>query len=411
MKVLQVSDHDLTSRRYNGYDLLDDLASRGIEGRQAVLRKQSSDPRVLELLRDDEDRELQAALLNVERRASFDNVLFPWGRRLVSEPAFQEADVVHYHVIHHKMISLADLPMLFSAKPSVWTFHDPWPITGHCVHPETCEGWLTGCTPCPHLDALFPMAEDKAGAMWQLKREMFERSDVDLVVSSRFMLDMVERAGILSDHVRVQLIPFGLDLDTFRPTDRSEARKRLGIPQDDAVILLRASEWSVKGLPHLREAMLSSPATRRTTLLTVGSAGLLHDLRDRYTIKDLGTVTDQSTMVSAYAACDAFVMPSTAESFGMMAVEAMACARPVVCFAGTTVEDITFAPDVGLAVPFGDARALRAGIDALLENPAEAERRGALGRKIAEREYGQERYLDQLAALYTAVAHKVRGLS
>ncbi|MGB4580578.1 MAG: hypothetical protein WBI91_01735, partial [Coriobacteriia bacterium] len=75
MNVLQVSDHDLVSKRYNGYDLLDALEPYGVQGRQAVLKKWSDDPRVVELLRDAGDLMLHSAVARAEARHSLDDVL------------------------------------------------------------------------------------------------------------------------------------------------------------------------------------------------------------------------------------------------------------------------------------------------------------------------------------------------
>jgi glycosyltransferase involved in cell wall biosynthesis len=407
VNVLQVSDHDLVSKRYNGYDLLDALEPYGVQGRQAVLKKWSDDPRVVELLRDAGDLMLHSAVARVEARQSLDDVLYPWAQRLARTPEFGSSDVVHYHTLHVQMLSLLDLPMLFSAKPSVWTLHDPWPLTGHCVHPEACTGWLTGCSPCPHLDRYFPMREDKAGAAFELKREVYSRLDVDIVVASEFMLDMVRRSPLTSAFERVHLIPFGVDTALFGAHhDKASIRRELGIAEDDFVLLFRATEWPIKGLSYIIEALSSRPPARPTTLLTVEDTGLLKSLSGAYTVLDLGRVEDDVRMAQLFAAADVFLMPSTAESFGLMAVEAMASSRPVICFQDTAVETVTHAPECGVAVPWRDATALREAIDRLMANPAEATHRGELGRKIVEQEYAYERYLDDMAAVYEKVLQR-----
>src|SRR4029079_5185700 len=106
---------------------------------------------------------------------------------------------------------------------------------------------------------------------------------------------------------------------------------------------------------------------------------------------------------------DVFVMPSLAESFGLMAIEAMAAMRPVICFDGTAVATTTFAPECGLAVPSGDALALRLALDELAHNPEERTRRGALGRKIVAQAYDHEVYVQALVGLYRAVLEDKRA--
>ncbi len=409
MKVLQVNNVDLEGRRFNGYDLLSDLSNRGIHASQAVLTKSSHNPDVFSLL-SREDSVVHDAISLVEDRHSMNNLLFPWGRVLAEHPEFLSADVVHYHLIHNQVISLLDLPRMFDLKPSIWTIHDPWILTGHCVHPLNCLGWMTGCNDCPHLDSVFPMSRDNASRMWRIKQRVLSDIDVDLVVASDFMLDMVKRSPLTAHLDRVHLIPFGIDSSTYLLEDqRSISRDKLGIPKDDFVILFRASDWGVKGLPYIIEALGSTPPLRSTTLLTVDKTGLVDALADSYNIVEMGWVDDEALHRSIYSASDVFVMASEAEAFGLMAVEAMAAGRPVVCFAGTAVSAVTHAPECGISVPFRDATALRAAIDFLSDHPAEVVRRGALGREIAASEYSHERYLKGLEALYRTLALQARS--
>jgi len=411
MKVLHVTDIDLPARHFNGYDLLDDLATRGIEGKQAVLRKLSHNPNVVALFAGRGDEELQKRLPEVERRHSINGLLLPWGRLLAETAEFRNADVVHYHLIHNHVISLYDIKWLFGMKPSVWTFHDPWPLTGHCVHPVQCEGWLGGCKPCPYLNRTFPIAHDHADRLWRIKQRVFSDLDLDVVVASNWMLDMVRRSPLTSHLKHVHLIPFGVDTRSFVPDDeKRNSRKRLGIPEGDFVAFLRATPWEFKGLSHVVDAFAAKPPARPTTLLTVDHRGLLKALRRNYRIVDRGWVNDDALYPLLFSACDVFVMPSIAEGFGLMAVEAMAAGRPVVCFEGTALPAVTHAPECGIAVPVGDATALRAALDRLAEDPSEASRRGRLGRTIVAEEYGHERYLDSMAELYKSVLSRQRTI-
>lgn len=406
MNVLFVNTMDLPGRRFNGYDLLTDLAPRGIKSKQAVLYKQSENPSVVRLLENPMDEHLQAVLTQIEGQRSMGNLLFPWGRVLARSPEFLEADVVHYHLIHPGVISLLDLPMLFKAKPSVWTFHDPWPLTGHCIHPRECDGWLSDCRQCPALDAPLPMAADCADRMHRIKRRVLRSSKFDIVVASEFMLDMVTRSPVTSNAsgIRVHLIPFGLDTVPYLSNDQKQAsRESLGIPAGDFVVLFRASDSGLKGLDYIIESLKGGIAARPTTILTVDQRHLVDDLSDRFTIKEYGWVDDRTEYASLLCASDVLLMPSPAESFGLMALEAMASGRPVVCFAGTALEKITRSPECGWAVPYGDAQALSAALEALASNPDDARRRGELGRRIVKDEHGYDEYLSALARLYQVV--------
>jgi len=405
VKVLHVNNVDLYGRRFNGYDLISELEPGGIQCSQAVLTKLSKNPRVVPLIKGHADEGLHGALVRVEERRSMNNLLFPWGRVLADTPEFQEADVVHYHLIHNQMVSLFDLPWLFAAKPAVWTFHDPWPFTGHCIYPMGCEKWLTGCQGCPRLDAMFPMREDNADRMWRVKKRVFSRLDADIVVASEFMRDLKTRSPLTAHFGRTHLIPFGIDASAYlADSERAESRRRLKIPQDHFVLFFRSTGSEFKGLKYIIEALSSRPPHRPTTLLTVDQRGLLKTLGGDYNVVELGWVEDAELYPRLFSACDVFLMPSTAEAFGLMALEAMAAGRPVVCFEGTSLPSVTRAPECGIAVPMGDAEALRDAIDSLAADADEVARRGRLGRQLAEGEYSHERYLNSLQSLYRTVA-------
>lgn len=410
MKILHVNFVDLSGRRFNGYDLTDDLVSRGFSGKQAVLSKLSKNANVVSFITSPADWDFQNALEQVEDRHSMRNLLYPWGRVLAGMPEFRDADVVHYHQIHNGVISLLDLPRLCALKPSVWTFHDPWPITGHCVYPLVCEGWLDRCSPCPYPELLFPMREDCAGRMWNIKRRIYSEIDIDVVVASEFMLDMIRRSPFASDFEHAHLIPFGIDASAYLPDEaKSASRKSLGIAQEDFVVLFRSTDSPFKGLPSIIEALVAKPPARPTTLLTVERRGRVSRLANDYRVLELGWVENPALYARILSACDVLLMPSTAEAFGMMALEAMAAGRTVISFDGTAVPALTHAPDCGIAVPMRDAASLRQALDLLATDGAEVERRGRLGRSIAVDEYRYTAYLDAVAAMYRTVYERQRS--
>lgn len=406
MKVLHVNYADLPGRRFSGYDLLADMECFGFHSKQVVQTKLSDSPLVFELLNSSDVR-LNSAVSAVEQRHGMNDLLSPWGSVLAELPEFAAADIVHYHIIHANMISLLDLPWLFALKPSVWSFHDAWPVTGHCIQPGECPGWLSGCEQCPYPDRPLRVDRDVADRMWRVKRRILADIDVDVVVASQYMLDLVRRSPITAHLSQVSRIPFGVDAAKFLP-DKAQARSRrkLGIPKDDFVLMFRSSMDEHKGTAELLNALSLQRPPRPTTLLTVDRKGLLGGLSGHYRVVELGW-TDGDSLACAFSACDVFAMPSHVEGFGMMALEAMAAGRPVICLEGTAVSEITHAPICGFAVPPDDVGALRAAVDHFSLDAGDCAKRGALGRRLAGREYGHEGYLQSLAGLYTSV--RTRG--
>jgi glycosyltransferase involved in cell wall biosynthesis len=234
--------------------------------------------------------------------------------------------------------------------------------------------------------------------------------DVDVILASQHTFDMALRSPLTSHFEHVHRIPYGVSSAAYLPdSEKSESRRQFGIPENDFVLALRSTKNEFKGVPEIVEALAAMRPERPTTLLTVDTPHLLDALSPDYNIVDLGWVADRSQHARFLSACDVFLMPSNAEAFGLMAVEAMAAGRPVVCFEGTSLPEVTFSPECGIAVPARDSRALRAAIDALADDPQEARRRGELGRTLATEHYDQEHIADKLVSLYEAAIVRARA--
>jgi glycosyltransferase involved in cell wall biosynthesis len=287
-------------------------------------------------------------------------------------------------------------------KPTVWTLHDPWAITGHCVHPYDCARWEYGCGGCPYLETIFAMKKDRTHLMWTIKKYLYHASKIDIIVASKFMYDMAKRSPLLSKF-RIHQIPFGLDLEIFRPADSEYAKRKLGIIPGSLVICFRSTNFEFKGLKYIKECLHKLHTDRPVCLLTFNETGQIEELRDKYQIIEMGWVGDNKALAEVYNAADIFLMPSTQEAFGMTAMEAMACGKPVIVFDGTALPETVFAPEGGVAVPQGDVEALLFELEQLINN---SEKRLQLGRnalELARRNYNFNDHADKVLELYKEV--------
>jgi glycosyltransferase involved in cell wall biosynthesis len=409
MKVLYIGASDLVGSRFNGYAARQFLDAEGVESRHLVWNAKSKRPDVQTMFDIPGMRLATRALGRLERRMSIHSMLQLQSFAIPLHKAFRAADVVHYHIIHDGFFSILALPWLTRLKPSVWTWHDPWFMTGHCIHPLNCERWQVGCGLCPTLDSPFPFRRDRTAFGFRQKMRVRSHSDADIIVASKWMLGMAERSPIARG-ARLHHIPFGIDLDRFRPRDAIAARRRLGIFEDRVVLCVRtAPEVPFKGLDYLIEALSRLPEEMHLSIVTIHAKGCLNRFIGRHQLIDLGWVDDEAVLLDAYAAADMCVMPSTAEAFGMMAIESMACGRPVVVFDGTALPEVTFAPSAGLPVPMGDAAALTAAIIRLVNDPDERIARGARSRQIAQQHYDVKLHAQRVAEIYrSAMARRAK---
>jgi hypothetical protein len=227
---------------------------------------------------------------------------------------------------------------------------------------------------------------------------------VDLAVPSEWMSDLVKSSPIMKKQKNIHKIPFGIDVEKFSSTTYKEARKKLEISDDEIVLFFR-SQNEFKGTPYIVEALKMLDLNKKITLLTCDNKGLISDLKGKYRIIELGKINDKE-MVCAMNACDIFLMPSVGEAFGMMAIEAMSCAKPVIVFDNSALPSVTHAPKCGYLVKNKDSNDLMKAIKHLVENDKERHKRGELGKKIVNKEYTYEAYNKSIKELYFNVMKK-----
>lgn len=404
MKVLEVNNIDLIGKSFNGYDFIDALSDDDINIKQTVIIKQSNNDSVVPLIQSG----LIDTFYNIAKNE--EDVLSVHSNISITSPAlfnlkeYQEADVVHFHMFHNTRLSLYSLLKICKEKKVVISLHDPWFFTGHCVHFQECNNWKTGCFECPDLNRLFKLREDNSCYLWQLKKNVFDKIDVDLIVTSEWMYNLAKTSPITKNQ-RIHLIPFGVDTEIFsNRMYQKESRNHFGIGEDDLVLFFR-SQLDFKGTEYIVEALKELDTDKKITLLTCSEKGNLKELEDKYNLVELGNI-DVDELVFAYNACDIFLMPSIGEAFGMMAIEAMSCEKPIIVFNNTALPSVTNAPDVGVLVNNKDYLDLRKKIEWLINDDEERIKRGKLSRELVLNKYKLEDYYNGIKELYKFVYNR-----
>lgn len=267
-------------------------------------------------------------------------------RRLLKKLDSIDLDVVHLHVLHGYYINVE---MLFNWLLNhdcrvVWTLHDCWPFTGHCMHflNAECDQWETGCclhAPCP-LQNTYPRTYCKGGERWNYeeKKRIFTSLPAErmkLVVPSKWLKGYVDRSFLSKYETTV--VPHKVDQAIFRPR-ASDFRERYGIG-DRFMVLGVASKWGErKGLPiflKLAELLDSS----KYAIVLVGLNG--KQLRiARGKAVGLRRVGDADELAEIYSSADVFLNPGTEETFGMNVAEAVACGTRAIVMRGSACAEV-----------------------------------------------------------------------
>ena len=401
MNILQVNASDLVGHIFNGFDLNKQLNKNGDRAYQIVLDKRSNSEYVYQIHKD---TILHQQMRMFEMNHSFRNLLFPYAEEIEKHAWFKNADIVHYHMIHWGVLSLLDFPRLVNEKRSVWTIHDPWVVTGCCIHPLQCSKWKTGCGNCDNYqDDDFGMTVDNTQFMWSLKQKLLHQIDPTIIVSTEFMKRYIQSSPITRHFSRVEMIPFGVNAYRYDIQRKNTSKRELGLDENKIIVGCRTDRLKVKGCQYLYEALQNIKSGEKIQLVCVGTEKVPREVKELYSVVELGWVNDEDRMIRFLEACDVFVMPSEAESFGMMAVEAMAAGCAVMCFENTVIAEITEAPHCGITAGYLSSKDLGIRIEKLIHHPSEIRKRGNIGREIVEEKYRFSDYVMKHKRLYESM--------
>jgi len=221
---------------------------------------------------------------------------------------------------------------------------------------------------------------------------------------------------------KVQVIPPGVDLSHFYPIPDDEAKEYIGIPPCDKLLLFVGRIEPLKGIDTLIKAIALMKKRGAEVYLSIiggypdiSSETLSSEMSRLQTLCEQHGLTDliaflgrrgQDTLPYYYSAADAVVMPSHYESFGMVALEAMACGTPVVASQVGGLAFLIEDGETGYTVPADDPRALADQLEKIITSPDLCERLAVQAAEIAQG-YGWEKIAARIVDLYCNVVSQL----
>jgi D-inositol-3-phosphate glycosyltransferase len=219
---------------------------------------------------------------------------------------------------------------------------------------------------------------------------------------------------------RIRIVPPGVDLSRFNPIEQGYAKSVIGIPRRHRMILFAGRIERLKGIDTLFRAVALLKERRpdwdwaNMCVSVIGGdpseegqreneeMGRLHDLRDALGLQDLIAflgARDQDALHFYFSAAELLVMPSHYESFGMVALEAMACGTPVIASDVGGLTTLVLDGKNGYRVKVNDAEAMARAIEKLMDNEALRRRMGHRASCYAE-DYSWPKVVDKLLDVY-----------
>jgi glycosyltransferase involved in cell wall biosynthesis len=266
---------------------------------------------------------------------SFDKRIFLNGPRslyrLEQLDLVKNADIVHLHWVP-KMVHF---PTFFrdKSKRYVWTMHDMQPFTGG-NHYETGNDYT-------RFERVLLRNE-------AIKKRALAGTKMHVISPSNWLADLALQSEVFRPFP-VHVVPNPVDMQVFKPMERSAARAQLGLKIGENKKLLLFVAENVKderkGFWYLLTALKMTKHPERLALLVIGNTDALAQMPIE--THQLGYVQDSEKLALAYNAADAFVIPSLEDNLPNTMVESLACGTPVMGFAIGGIPDLVINGETG----------------------------------------------------------------
>lgn len=290
---------------------------------------------------------MKARLNKANRKRLFLHQPLSYYRNIAQHPLVKWADIIHLHWVP----DLIDYPTFFKEvkKPIVWTLHDKYPAMGTQHY---CSEFLPVPVELQEIDS----------QCRRIKRNgVLKAQDLNIVAISEMMIDICKCSDVLKGFP-VTLIHNGVNTTTFRPYDKLNVRKEMGLPPDAKVFLFSAFriDDENKGLGRIIDALERVDLPDKL-LVCIGGFSNKPIPEASFPVILTGILTNQAKIAQYYSASDFFLQCSYEETFAQTPLEAMSCGTPVISTPCCGAKDIVH-PFNGVICDGYDADSIAAGI-------------------------------------------------
>jgi len=295
------------------------------------------------------------------------------GTQLLLDLFLHRVDIFHAHVLHSGYFDLRILPQFCTRTPIILTLHDEWMMTGHCACTLGCERWKIGCGHCPDLSIYPPIKRDATAYNWRRKQKIYTDCRFYVATPSQWLMDKVQHSMLFPAIKESRVIPNGVDLSVFYPSDKNVAREKLGLPRDAWISLFvghgtRSNKF--KDYATIKKAAIQAdinPGKLKNILICLGEKG--GDQRvDHTLIRFVNYQSDPTKVAQYYQASDVCLHAAHSEVFGLAVLEAMACGVPVVATSVGGIPEFVEDGITGFLIPPGDSEAMASRIKQLRQD-------------------------------------------
>ena len=294
--------------------------------------------------------------------------------------------------------------------PIVWVFHDLWAVTGGCHYPGDCPGFQTGCGNCPKLK--YAHNQDWSRHLWIRKYKNWADKNITILCPSNWMAQQVKKSKLFGNN-RIEVCPYSIELDIFKPMDNQGLRASLGIKPHQKILLFGAVNSmhdTRKGGHLLVEALkkLENRVPADDLVFLVFGAKESPALESvPYRVVNLGFIGEKEELAKYYSASTAFVLPSLEDNLPNTVLESLGCGTPVVAFNIGGISDMIDNHSNGFLIDRIDTSLLADSLEEIVKMPDEKyHKMQAAARKKIEDDYSPHVVGKKLNEIFQSILDK-----
>lgn len=314
---------------------------------------------------------------------------FAWTDYLLETKEFKEADIVHCHNLHSNFFDLKTLQKMSLQKPVVWTIHDMWAFTGFASDSATLKK--------PNRKKFLLFLWDNTPHLLRVKKNIYKKSKLCVVAVSDWLKKEIEKSVLGKQSIT--RIYNGIDVNIFKPYDKTLVRKELGLPLDKKIVACGIKGWADSN-------KIIDDYTGRDDIFFV-AIGHSNIKTKNKNFTHFPYTENKKLLCQYLSVADVFFYPTKGDTFGLISAEALSCGTPVVTYNIDALPEIVSHKEVGYVAEYENIESAKAGIEYILNLSKDAY--ALMSTKARERivnNFSSEKMYEEYLALYKKILEK-----
>jgi len=257
-----------------------------------------------------------------------------------------DPDIINIHWIGNEFLSLKQISKI--KKPIIWTLHDMWLYTG-AEHYTTDKRYIYGYNK-DNRDA-YENGFDINRWVWNRKKKYINKN-IKIISTSSWQNNNVRKSFLLKN-LDVFKIPLPINTAIWKPINKNLAKNKLGWEKDKIYFLFGFSDYYKKNIKGLDIALYLfnkfNEVNGGNSILNI-FGNIDKKYINKKNINILGSVNNQTKLRTIYSGSNLLLNPSRLESFGQIALEALACGLPILINKDTGTNDLILNDKMGYAL-------------------------------------------------------------